>query len=159
MISLFPFIKGFPSDFAKLLARTSFRPEPSLPYEPMFVYIEKMTARAADAADLLIEFATLGEYGLEYVEGKGSLDRALLSRTLACEGRSPTRSERASGANRETRRGRERRPTGSEAGPSRRSHRKGRNSGEPGSREAIPTSKLPEALQPPRIELSWQTAA
>lgn len=159
MISLFPFVKGFPSAHAKLLARIPFRPEPSLPYEPMFVYIEKMTARAADAADLLIEFATLGEYGLEYLEEKESLDRGLPSRTLACEGRSPTRSERDSGANRETRRGRERRPTGSEARPSRRSHRKGRNSGEPGSREAIPTSKLPEALRPPRIELSWQTAA
>jgi hypothetical protein len=125
----------------------------------MFVYIEKLTARAADAADLLIEFATLGEYGLEYVEAKESRDRDHHSRTLSCEGRSHVRSERDSGANRETRRGRERRPTGSEAGPSRRSHRKGRDSGDARNREALPASKLPEALRPPRIELSWQTAA
>ena len=32
----------------------------------MFVHMKKIPAKAADALDLMIEFATLGEYGLEY---------------------------------------------------------------------------------------------
>jgi hypothetical protein len=34
----------------------------------MFVQIKEITAKAADALDLVIEFSTLGEYGLEYPE-------------------------------------------------------------------------------------------
>lgn len=34
----------------------------------MFVHMKNIPARTADALDLLIEFATLGEYGLEYPE-------------------------------------------------------------------------------------------
>lgn len=45
----------------------------------MFVQKEKMSsraaARAADALDLIIEFATLGEYGLEYPEPARSRGR------------------------------------------------------------------------------------
>ena len=47
-------------------------PTGGLNYEPMFVQKEskssRVAARAADALDLMIEFATLGEYGLEYPE-------------------------------------------------------------------------------------------
>ena len=47
-------------------------PDEAVNYEPMFVQKEKkssrVAARAADAIDLMIEFATLGEYGLEYPE-------------------------------------------------------------------------------------------
>jgi hypothetical protein len=47
----------------------------------MFVNMKKITAKTADALDLVIEFATLGEYGLEYPEGSApEPDRA-------CEGR------------------------------------------------------------------------
>jgi hypothetical protein len=38
-----------------------------VPYEPMFDSKQTLTNRLADAADLLIDFATLGEYGLEPV--------------------------------------------------------------------------------------------
>ncbi len=34
----------------------------------MFVHMKKLPAKTADALDLAIEFATLGEYGLEYPE-------------------------------------------------------------------------------------------
>lgn len=40
---------------------------PSTLYELMFDQANKITARLTDAADLLIDFATLGEYGLEPV--------------------------------------------------------------------------------------------
>jgi len=32
----------------------------------MFVHMKKLPAKTADAFDLALEFATLGEYGLEY---------------------------------------------------------------------------------------------
>lgn len=35
----------------------------------MFVHMKKIPAKTADALDLIIEFATLGEYGLEYPGG------------------------------------------------------------------------------------------
>ena len=41
----------------------------SVHYEPMFASKKTVPARAADALDLIIEFATLGEYGLEYPDG------------------------------------------------------------------------------------------
>lgn len=43
----------------------------------MFDSSQKIATRTADAVDLVIEFATLGEYGLEEVE----------QRPLACETR------------------------------------------------------------------------
>lgn len=39
---------------------------PAVHYEPMFVHMKKIPTKAADALDLMIEFSTLGEYGLEY---------------------------------------------------------------------------------------------
>jgi hypothetical protein len=49
------------------LHRAWFRPRPYLNCEPMFDSKRKLTARLADAVDLAIDFATLGEYGLEPV--------------------------------------------------------------------------------------------
>jgi hypothetical protein len=43
-------------------------PTLSVHYEPMFASKKTIPARAADVLDLMIEFATLGEYGLEYPE-------------------------------------------------------------------------------------------
>lgn len=43
----------------------------------MFVHMKKLSAKSADALDLIIEFATLGEYGLECPEGAtGSAGRS-----------------------------------------------------------------------------------
>jgi len=41
----------------------------------MFVHMKKLSAHSADALDLIIEFATLGEYGLE-CPGPDSVTRA-----------------------------------------------------------------------------------
>jgi len=49
------------------IAANTFRPEPSVPYEPMFDSKQTLMSRLADAVDLAIDFATLGEYGLEPV--------------------------------------------------------------------------------------------
>lgn len=46
-------------------------------FEPMFDTKKNLSTRAADAADLVIDFATLGEYGLEPVDPP----------TRPCEGR------------------------------------------------------------------------
>lgn len=40
---------------------------PHLQYEPMFVFSRQIKERLFDAADLVIDFATLGEYGYEPV--------------------------------------------------------------------------------------------
>jgi hypothetical protein len=50
----------------------------------MFDSKKSLPARAADALDLMIEFATLGEYGLEYPEDTRHAKRtsAACSRTL-----------------------------------------------------------------------------
>lgn len=74
---------GSVPDFAHLnaqnLANICSCPTGGLHYEPMFVQKEKkssrVAARAADAIDLMIEFATLGEYGLEYPEPVRSTSR------------------------------------------------------------------------------------
>src|SRR4249920_1328535 len=52
---------------ATRVAAGTCRPEASVPYEPMFDSSKNISTRLADAADLLIDFATLGEYGLEPV--------------------------------------------------------------------------------------------
>lgn len=44
------------------------RPTAALQYEPMFASKRRATDTAADLIDLVIEFTTLGEYGLEYPE-------------------------------------------------------------------------------------------
>lgn len=54
----------------------------------MFDSNKKYSDRLADAADLVIDFATLGEYGLEPVQ----------TPTRACEGRARTGNRRSSGA-------------------------------------------------------------
>ena len=44
------------------------RPGVCLNYEPMFDSKQKLTDCLVDAVDLTIDFATLGEYGLERVD-------------------------------------------------------------------------------------------
>lgn len=57
------------------LHRAGFRPLPYLDCEPMFDSKRKLTARLADAVDLAIDFATLGEYGLEPVAPASRCER------------------------------------------------------------------------------------
>ncbi len=64
------------------------RPTAFLDYEPMFDPSKKYSERLADAADLVIDFATLGEYGLEPVEPV----------TRACEGRARGGALRSTGS-------------------------------------------------------------
>ncbi|HEU4906354.1 MAG TPA: hypothetical protein VFT19_09620 [Solirubrobacterales bacterium] len=54
----------------------------------MFDTKKTFSSKAADATDLIIDFATLGEYGLEPVEEP----------TRACEGRSRIGRPRSTGA-------------------------------------------------------------
>lgn len=54
----------------------------------MFDSRKSFSHKAADAADLVIDFATLGEYGLEPVEQP----------TRACDGRSRIGTPRSTGA-------------------------------------------------------------
>lgn len=54
----------------------------------MFDSSKKYSDRLADAADLVIDFATLGEYGLEPVQ----------TPTRSCEGRARIGNRRSSGA-------------------------------------------------------------
>jgi hypothetical protein len=49
------------------VAQTPWRPSAHLSYELMFDSKTKKSGRLTDAVDLLIDFATLGEYGLEPV--------------------------------------------------------------------------------------------
>ena len=62
-------LNGFPERFATCNPRCSSPSvrRPLVPYEPMFDSKKTLTGRLTDAADLLIDFATLGEYGLEPV--------------------------------------------------------------------------------------------
>jgi hypothetical protein len=62
-----PFQSGLTSRDAISIAVSECRPGLGVPYEPMFDSKQTLTHRLADAADLLIDFATLGEYGLEPV--------------------------------------------------------------------------------------------
>lgn len=53
------------------------RPSRALDSEPMFDSRKTIAARLADAADLLLDFATLGEYGLEpEIPGPGCESRS-----------------------------------------------------------------------------------
>ena len=77
-----------------------FRPEASVPYELMFDSKTKVNDRLADAADLVIDFATLGEYGFEPVEAAAaSLRRPARSRrgSISCRDRSTGCSHRSTG--------------------------------------------------------------
>jgi len=49
------------------IAVSGWCPETGVPYEPMFDSKTTFTGRLTDAVDLMIDFATLGEYGLEPV--------------------------------------------------------------------------------------------
>lgn len=60
---------GLRARIARAVAVSPWRPEPRLDCEPMFDSKMTLTERLTDAVDLLIDFATLGEYGLEPVEG------------------------------------------------------------------------------------------
>jgi len=50
------------------LQARGFRPGGYLTYELMFDQKKRLFTRLTDTADLLIDFATLGEYGLEPVD-------------------------------------------------------------------------------------------
>ena len=77
-----------------------FRPEASVPYELMFDSKTKVNDRLADAADLVIDFATLGEYGLEPVApATSALRMGGRSRrgSIGCRSRSADCSTRSTG--------------------------------------------------------------
>lgn len=163
---------GFPCADARNLANTCSCPREGVHYEPMFVQTKtksRVAARAADAIDLIIEFVTLGEYGLEYPEPDSTESRKTLTTTSPdmsfAEGRRsvPQKHRRR---RRLCRPGRSRvdLPGWGEQGghdvvpgvqPGRRHSAEGHN----GNRQTPdhrhrPTSSLPEALRPPRIRLS-----
>lgn len=116
----------------------------------MFVQKEnknsRAAARAADALDLMIEFVTLGEYGLEYPEPVRE----------SSQHRNGNQSQRHRHGRRPCRPGRTRvglpgfadRP-GHEV-PGVQPGRRHRAQAKPANR---PTAALPEALRPPRIRL------
>ncbi len=96
----------------------------------MFVQIKQITARAADALDLAIEFSTLGEYGLEYPESEGT---------------APCRPGR-----------RRSKPAPRKAPPPPRVrplHRGRSHHKRPTTCPTTQASRLPDALMPPRIKL------
>ncbi|MGA7436210.1 MAG: hypothetical protein WBW44_11450 [Solirubrobacterales bacterium] len=99
----------------------------------MFVSIKSIPAKAADALDLIIEFATLGEYGLEYPDAP---DHRMVE--ASCQpGRSRlkpmTRTER---------------PVRDRPAETTRTTRSRR-----GTCASGPATGLPDALLPPRIRL------
>jgi hypothetical protein len=101
----------------------------------MFVHMKKIPAKTADALDLIIEFATLGEYGLEYPDTPAE-DR---TRTVCAPGRSRVRPS--------ARTGRLRSSTAA-TGPAKARSKDCASKGAPTRATA-----LPEALMPPRIRL------
>lgn len=162
--------KGFPGQPARNLANTRSCPDGGLDYEPMFVQKEKkssrVAARAADAIDLMIEFATLGEYGLEYPEPVRSASRKTTTPDIrmsqAESHRHGVGPQRHRHGRRPCRPGRTRvdlpgwgeRPGHEVPGvqPDRRHKARG-TSHISGKSRNRPTSALPEALRPPRIRL------
>jgi hypothetical protein len=116
----------------------------------MFVQMKQIPARAADMFDLAIEFSTLGEYGLEYPEeaAPGSCRRTI----PAC--RQANRDQGAADGGRRARtrslRGSPRRLRAGKSGIARTHSGTPVQSGRP-----VAGSGLPEALRPPRIELSF----
>jgi hypothetical protein len=73
---------------ASEIAESRSRPEAVLDYEPMFDSKQPLTNRLVDTADLIIDFATLGEYGLE----------PTTSTTRPCQARRRPGSVRSTGA-------------------------------------------------------------
>jgi hypothetical protein len=100
------------------------RPRGSLQYEPMFALTKRIPKATADFIDLALEFATLGEYGLEYPD----------------EGQpvAPCSSASVSGDCR------------SEPGHGRPARARSCHPGPIGGQSAV---GLPEALRPPRLRL------
>ncbi len=101
----------------------------------MFVQIKRFPAKAADALDLMIEFATLGEYGLEYPEAPMVASTAAPCAPGRARTRPSTRIERPIRSR--TRPATVKRPTRSRRGKC----------------EQARATTLPEALMPPRIRL------
>lgn len=101
----------------------------------MFVHMKKIPAKAADALDLMIEFATLGEYGLEYPELPVNASTEAPCAPGRARTRPSTRIERP--VRTRTRPATVTRPT---------RQRRGKCDG-------TRATKLPEALMPPRIRL------
>ena len=101
----------------------------------MFVHMKKIPAKAADALALMIEFATLGEYGLEYPELPVNASTAAPCAPGRARTRPSTRIERPV-------RTRTRPATVTRPARSRR--------GDCGNAKA---TTLPDALMPPRIKL------
>jgi hypothetical protein len=60
------------SAVARSVAERMFRPAPSLTSRAMSPITKRLVARLMDGLDLLIDFATLGEYGLEELPADGS---------------------------------------------------------------------------------------
>ena len=152
-------VTGFAGTDARNLANMCSRPTGPVHYEPMFVQKKenrrRATTRAADAIDLVIEFATLGEYGLEYPEpvrsaGRTETPQPRLDQSSHRHGTGPQRHRHG---RRPCRPGRTRvdlpgwgeRPGHEVPGV------------QPGRRHKAaahrPSPKLPEALRPPRIRL------
>jgi len=102
----------------------------------MFVHMKKIPAKAADALDLMIEFATLGEYGLEYPE----LPAEPRVTTAPC-GPGRTRNRPSSP--------RIERPVRTHIRPAVTKPSRSRR----GTCGRGPSTNLPEALLPPRIKL------
>ena len=137
----------------------------------MFVQKEKkssrVAARAADAIDLMIEFVTLGEYGLEYPEPVRSASRKTtipdIRMNRSADHRHGAGPQRHRHGRRPCRPGRTRvdlpgwggRPgheiPGAQPGRRHRAHAEIRSAGDRPGRHA--TSALPEALRPPRIRI------
>lgn len=162
-------IAAFAAPGAMDLANICSCPTGVLNYEPMFVQKEnkssRVAARAADAIDLMIEFATLGEYGLEYPEPVQESSRRTttpdirMARETHRHGAGPQRHRHG---RRPCRPGRTRvdlpgwseRPGHEVPGvqPGRR-HKAEARVFQPGKERNRPSSALPEVLRPPRIRL------
>jgi hypothetical protein len=104
----------------------------------MFVHMKKLPAKTADVLDLIIEFATLGEYGLEYPDqparGRAALPESIhRSRASSCErGRPRARANASASARQSSSRKLECRP-----------------------RCSSEATDFASALRPPRIQLSF----
>ena len=141
---------NFPGVPARGLANTCSCPTGPVQYEPMFVHMKKLSAKTADALDLIIEFTTLGEYGLEYPDSPDSAPSRRGVTQDCGTGDVRPRSEQGQIASRPRRSERnlekERRTTKGSGGNLKDARTRDRQ---------VASSALPEALRPPRIELSF----
>jgi hypothetical protein len=114
----------------------------------MFVHMKKIPAKTADALDLIIEFATLGEYGLEYPEQPGEHHRE----TTACaDGRRRPGTPNARGTH--SKRLADRTTVRNVNTGARKCEQEPRSSEQAGSQAGNP--EFASALRPPRIQLSF----